>query len=407
VKKGFILTLLASIISLLLIAGCENNYPDSLWDANYNSKPTPVISSIEPADFTFSGISTITINGQNFSSIAAENQVFFDGKAGTVISSSATQLEVKVPVLVADSINIAVRVDGAFLYGYFSPYALKDAAVIYSKVDEYVDGAGLAVDKDDRIYFFDTGSRNFTSIAAPESALVTFAPGGTPVNTTGMRFGPDGAIWHLRKNKNIYRIYEGGNREIFTKVDENVTDLDFDQNLTLWVGGTGEAIFSVNITTGSTHLAEEYTDYIISAVRVYNNELYVAAYWAGDGSPTSFAEGIWKHTITSDTTLGARQEVFDWASYVGEGGATILSMTFDEDGILYVGADKDVAITMVDPVSKTTEPLYPEILVPPATYIMWGPGNFLYVNRHSDDVTVRNFVRIETVKNGAPYFGMP
>jgi len=31
----------------------------------------------------------------------------------------------------------------------------------------------------------------------------------------------------------------------------------------------------------------------------------------------------------------------------------------------------------------------------------------LYVNRHSDDVTVRNFVRIETVKNGAPYFGMP
>ena len=57
--------------------------------------PYPTITSISPA----SGLagSTMTITGTNFNSVAALNQVFFNGIAGKVITASNTQLTVTVP----------------------------------------------------------------------------------------------------------------------------------------------------------------------------------------------------------------------------------------------------------------------------------------------------------------------
>jgi hypothetical protein len=409
VKKCFNLPAIAIVIALIFLISCENEYPDSLWDPNYNSKPTPVIASIDPPDFTFSGISVITLNGQNFSPTLADNQVFFNGRPGTVQSASATQLQVKVPVLVADNITIAVRVAGAYLYGYFSPYRMINASVKYAKVDAFVNGFGLEVDNEERIYFLDGATRNIISIAHPDSDLVVYGAAGAPLLCTGMRFGPDGALYHLRNNRSLYSIPAGGGqRELFGNIfANNVADLDFAANGVLFAGGTGGNIFSVDITDKSVHTVADYTGYRISALRVYNGDLYVAAFWAGTGDPPSFSEGIWKHSIDSDTTLGPRQNVFDWKNFVGENGRAILTMTFDEDGILYVGSDKDVAITMVDLAAGTTEPLYPEILVPPITNMIWGPGQYIYVNRRSSDADDRGFLRIETTKFGAPYYGRP
>lgn len=406
-KRG--ITTVAVFVALIFLISCENEYPDSLWDPTYNSKPTPVITSIDPADFTFSGISVITINGQNFSSVLSENQVFFNGKQGTVLSASTTQLEVKVPVLVSNNITIAVRVAGAYLYGYFSPYRLINADVKYANVDAFVNGFGLEVDNEERIYFLDAATRNIISIAHPDSDLVVYGVAGAPLLCTGMRFGPDGALYHLRNNRSLYSIPAGGGqRELFSNIfANNVADLDFAANGALFAGGTGGSIFSVNITDKSVHTVADYSGYRISALRVYNNDLYVAAYWAGTGDPPSFREGIWKHSIDSDTTLGPRKEVFNWSGLVGEDGRSILTMTFDEDGILYVGSDKDVAITLIDLSTGSTEPLYPEILVPPITNMIWGPGKYIYVNRRASNADERSFVRIETTKLGAPYYGRP
>lgn len=406
-KKYFYLPAIAIVIALIFLISCENEYPDSLWDPNYSSKSTPVITSLDPPDFTFSGISIVTLTGQNFSPVVSENRVFFNGNAGTVLSASDTQLEVKVPVLVADSITIAVRVDGAYLYGYFSPYQLINADVKYAKVDAFVNGFGLEVDSDERIYFLDADSRNIISIAHPDSDLVVYGNAGAPLTCTGMRFGPDGALYHLRNNRSLYSIPAGGGeREFYRNIfDNNVADLDFSASGALFAGGTGGTLYSVDINDISVYTVADYTGYRISALRVYNGDLYVAALWSETGDPTSFKEGIWKHTILSDTTLGARQEMFNWADLVGEGGRSILTMTFDEDGILYVGSDKDVAITMIDLAAGTTEPLYPEILVPPVTTMIWGPSQYIYVNRRAGDAADRSFLRIETTKFGAPYYG--
>ena len=64
-KSFIILTFGAALAVILITAGCENDYPASVWDPNFNSKPTPVIAGVEPA-FSFSGIGQVTITGSNF-----------------------------------------------------------------------------------------------------------------------------------------------------------------------------------------------------------------------------------------------------------------------------------------------------------------------------------------------------
>jgi hypothetical protein len=89
-KNNFILFFCLTI--LLSIFGCKNDYPTSVYDANHVGKPQPVITSITPL-VTASGVGDITINGSNFSSVLAENYVYFDKKIGVVYSASPTQLK--------------------------------------------------------------------------------------------------------------------------------------------------------------------------------------------------------------------------------------------------------------------------------------------------------------------------
>jgi hypothetical protein len=66
----------------------------------------PTITSVEPSSADAGG--TVTIIGQNFSSIAEENVVSFGGFRGQVASASATQLSVTIPTCVP-SRTVAVR----------------------------------------------------------------------------------------------------------------------------------------------------------------------------------------------------------------------------------------------------------------------------------------------------------
>ena len=117
-KKYNIIIFILILSTIFIQMGCENNYPDSIWDPSYSSKPTPIISDITP-DSSYSGIGIITISGQYFSSDISENRVFFNGASGKVLSASETVLEVQVPTLVEDSILIQVDVKDAYLLGEY------------------------------------------------------------------------------------------------------------------------------------------------------------------------------------------------------------------------------------------------------------------------------------------------
>ena len=55
ISKNYMLVI-GLVAAFLLINGCENDYPESIWDPNYKSKPDPQISNVEPEENAFAGI---------------------------------------------------------------------------------------------------------------------------------------------------------------------------------------------------------------------------------------------------------------------------------------------------------------------------------------------------------------
>jgi len=184
-KKYTIIVFILILGTVLIQMGCENNYPDDIWDPAYSSKPTPIINDISP-DSSYSGIGIVTITGQHFSADVSENRVFVGGLPGKVLSSSETSLEVQVPALVGDSLLIQVNVKGAYLLGEYgknpgdTPFKLNDALIKYLSVDAIITIGGLACDPDDNIYTVLAIPRSIVKISEPDCTdLYEYSPSPT------------------------------------------------------------------------------------------------------------------------------------------------------------------------------------------------------------------------------------
>ena len=207
-KKYTTIIFILILSTVFIQLGCENNYPDSIWDPAYNSKPTPEITSVTPTT-SFSGIGIITITGQHFSADVSENRVFVGGLPGKVLSSTETSLEVQVPALVGDSLLIQVNVKGAYLLGEYGapgsgdiPFILEDALIKYLAVDFSKEISGLACDPNDNIYSVLRAPRGIVQIMATafdSTNLSQYSNSPTSVGY-GMKWGPGGYLYFLRKN---------------------------------------------------------------------------------------------------------------------------------------------------------------------------------------------------------------
>ena len=113
-------------ILLLLVNSCTNDVTPSL----YSDQPpgeTPVINSVDPPDKALAGISNITITGENFSTTADNNLVFFNAAPAEILSASATQLVVKAPNIVGEGINLKIAVHKVELFSNTVSYTLESA----------------------------------------------------------------------------------------------------------------------------------------------------------------------------------------------------------------------------------------------------------------------------------------
>ena len=397
-KKVIVVIAMLSL-AIFFVAGCEPDYPDSVWDPDYQGKPDPIITGVEP-DSALAGIDTVRIIGENFSPEVGENHVFFDGNKATTLSASDTVVTVLTPNVVGDSLRIQLRVDGAILFDDKYPYKLEPAVIEYGPFGDFDYVSGLACDLSENIYVL-SETKDVIKVT-PEGEQIEH---GTTafIKTPGMKMGPGGYLYILRGNKKVYRIPpEGGSASTWVTLSGKVADLDFDSNGILYAAGKGDSIYSIK-SDGSFSGEAAYVDYKIVGVRVYNGYVYVA----GEYSGIDTTEGIWRNEITSDEgELGDNELVFDWGNYVGEDGPSILSITFSETGELYIGQDKEDAITIYSLATETTRILYPGVLYPPATYMCWGNGNYLYVNRHDEeDASKRRIMRVTMKLDGAPYYG--
>ena len=93
-------SLLVLILFIALFSNCGEDPTPSLFDPDAPQGATPQIAEIIPAGSTLSGIGQVTIKGQNFSTVPAENFVFFNDVRAEVVSASTTELTVKTPILV-------------------------------------------------------------------------------------------------------------------------------------------------------------------------------------------------------------------------------------------------------------------------------------------------------------------
>lgn len=445
-NKKYSRVLSVILVSLIWNFGCmEPDYPDSVWQEDEPTNPNPVITSVTPPDRSFEGVGIVTIEATNLSSSMSENLVFFNGRRATIDTtiSNETQLVVQVPVViedpavnVLDSVIIRVAVHGAYLFSEYpdenSPvdnFRLERAAVNWGgfkgKGDNDQDPRAMACDSEENLYVstYD-GAEKLIYKVSPEGEISAYGPATASV-VTGMVIGPGDTLYYARNYKYIYTIPPGGgSTEKFNTAklpgSGKAFALDFDEKGLLWAAGKGDySVFYLKPDATPT-ASEEYVDFEFVAIRVYDGYVYVAGKYVGDDATVS-KEGIWRSQIQySDTSLSTKELVFDWESFVGESGPAIQSITFDEDGDIYIGAREKYAVdgsyeggdavTILNTSSMTTNVLYSSILFAPATHIVWGNSNYLYISRHTDNPQAENapekqIIRVALDKNGAPYYG--
>ena len=391
------------MFSFIWIISCDPDTPPSIYDPDDKGKPDPVILSIIPQDGVFTGVDEIIIAGKNFSSVLEENIVFFNGNRGNVISATDTQLRViSPPTIAGDSTKIQVAVIGAYLFAEYYPYKLEAAVIEYGAFDDYDNAYGIACDAGETLYVSLSGKKIVQ--ITPDGERNEYATTSFE-KASAMKIGPGGDLYYVNILQYLFRIPAGGGSdELFAMLPGGVYDLDFDSLGNIYCGGSGSAIYRVKMDKSNEKVAE-YPDINIISVRIFNGYVYIAGDYKGIDS-TQVQVGIWRNQIlSSDGALGPNELVIDWEIYSLN--SKIKTITFSSDGDMYIGTNLGDAIT-IRHTDGTFEPLYQNlthILYPVTHLLCWGNSHFLYVNRRGDKASDRRILRIDTRKNGAPYYG--
>lgn len=294
-----LLTLAA--LGLLLVSGCDNPKTGSLFDANASSpRPQPTITSISPTS-GLGGVTTITVNGTNFSSVKAENTVLFDTKTAQVLTATPTQLTVLAPALVKDSIQVRVQVYKADLFSNPVLCKLEAAVAEFGNLDLLEEPYGITCDQDGNLYAsltFNSGGigvKKFT----PAGARTDYAPSGGVTLWSALKLGPGGVLFGAGTQRALFTIPSGGSSAVWAQVvGSSMYDFDFDKNGNIWVVGNNSFIY--RFTPAKASKAFPFVANLRSA-RVDNGYLYVG----GKADPV---EGVWRFPIVSADSLGPAEK---------------------------------------------------------------------------------------------------
>ena len=394
------------IIYLAFISfSCDDpNSPSDVWDPNDLGKSSPFISSIEPPDSAYAGSQEVTIYGGNFGSNKDSIFVYFNTGSAEIISVDESSIIVIPPNIISDSVIIKIAAHEAFSFGeYEGNYILHPRIVEYGDFDALDESIwGLEADNDENLYvglsIFPEGTIDKITppIGNREYAFIN-AVLQTPYS---MRIGPDNNIYYV-DGANPYIIKQDlstGNPS-YAALPGIAFDLDFDENGNFYCGGSGQNLYKVDIDLTSI-VAADYTDISIRAIRVFDGFVYVGGNYSGSDN-TNPNIGIWRNQIlSSDGELGEKEIVLNWGEFAGSN-SSITGITFDENGLMYISSDKNVALGVYS-TNGTLSELYPKIIFAPISKMTWGSGKYLYLNYRGDP---RAVYRLNMEISGAPYYG--
>jgi hypothetical protein len=390
--------LLGVVFLAAFILGCENDTTPSLFDPNAPKRPNPVISSIQPADSALAGVGELTIKGQNFSAKTEENIVLFNTDPAVVLAASATELKVKTPNIVAESISIRITVRGAELFTPVIRYKLKPAAVLFGDLKDpgrdVVKAFGIDVDRDGNIYV--STESNTIKKVSPAGKVTVVTAKATFLRANALKVGPGNVLYAtnaIARLRRISTIAPDGTESVFASFPANPQDLDFDANGNIWVTVDTDVYLA---RPNKTTVKVESYPVTLAALRVYNGYLYVAGKNAATGE-----EKIWRSPIQGEA-LGAKDVVLDVAAASWLAGRSVLTLTFSADGDMYLGTNHPNAIFVVHP-DGSHEVLYPGLFAPTIYALSWSEGNLLFAVQQLSNTS--NLIKIDAGKKGAPYYG--
>jgi hypothetical protein len=393
-----------SLAALVLLGGCNEEAPPSLYNPTAPSGPQPVVTSVLPSDSLLATITMVTITGQNFSPDPTQDIVFFDATPAQIVSASATQLMVITPNLLSDSAKIRVSTRGSALFS--DPPVVRRllaAAVEFGKAKSDEDSYALAVDNQGNVYVSRTQTSNGANLGilkiSPDGVRSdsVFSYSASVTKFSALKVGPDGFMYGVRGLNALYRIpMTGGAPVLWTDPTLNglgkLNDIDFDQAGNIWGAGDGTKIYRV--TSGGLVKGFPYTA-TIRTLRVFNNNLYV-------GGKTGTQEGVWSFPIISSDSLGSPTLVWDNSAYYAPLSPAVTAVTFSADGGMYVGVDAQDGILVVT--GGVATPLYPGVILPTPQSFAWSLGTDLYYSR-GGAVYPHRVIRVNTLRQGAPYYG--
>jgi len=393
-RRNLLFILTGILMILCWIIACEPEYPPSVWDPNEKGKPNPVIISVDPPDSVFAIVDEITITGKNFSTVPEENLVSFDGVLSTVLSAADTQLIIKAPDKIGDSLLVKVSVIGAYLFAEYFPYKLNPIAIEYGGFDEYDNIKAIACDKDENIY---VTSDKIIYKVEPDSLKKEFAQL-LSVGASSMKIGPGGNFYYVQLTAMFRATPNGTSDGWYTIFPKDISDFDFDDSGNLYAGGVNGSIYGVDIENKVANELVHYDSIKISSVRVFNGYLYFASKYIGSDT-NHVKNGIWRNKIVSGT-LSTNEQYLIWDDYDD---SEINAITFAADGDMYISSTGDDCITVFS--NGELSPLYEGAIYPDTKRICWGNGNYLYAIRRKSDLASQSVVRINMKKMGAPYYG--
>jgi len=398
IRRCFILGVL-----IFFISGCEYESPNPVWPPEEYSGENPIITSVEPENPT--GALRLTILGQNFAPEPERNSVYFNGTLAEIISATSSEIMVYRPPVVGDSVAVHVFVDSTLLIAKTS-YRLDETHSTYSGLTRIT---ALAIDGEENIYAL--GNREIFYLTNDGQELGYVSGDAFPRSFRSgpeARYGPGGVMYFVsasRRGSSIFRALGAEDSlALYCEFDGEVITFDFDENGNIYGAGDETGISVATPMAGKDTVDtltnyDEFADFSIVTVRVFNGHVYFAGEYGG--SDGAFPEvGIWRVPIESGLgQIGDAEVVYDWANSSDSTLADILDFTIAADGTLYIATDNTNPIFILSPDGEL-DLLYKGIFPNTMEKLIWGNSTYIY-GINSD----AGIFRIQTGKQGAVYQG--
>jgi hypothetical protein len=379
---------LLMVIVVCLIAGCDYEGPEAIWNPDKSLGAAPEITAISPAGRAEAGILEISLTCKNFTPDST-NWVYFDNQKALIKSLSGDRITVYRPSLSGDSISVKVMTEGAYTFAEYKGYGVAESARLYGKLASKNLAQVIAVDKtNDNLYMLQA-SRDIFQINTNEDK-VAFGRRSFSQKATDMKVGPDGGLYlQAGKTNALYRVPpEGGGAETaaYATFIDKINYFDFDNNGNIFGAGDKTGLNVITKDLAAKNVGGNCKDLTVIWLRVFNNFVYVAS-----------ETGIWRCAILgADGSVGDKEKVMDISDIPAYAKSKIISFDLSEDGVLYIGTTHDDAVFLYYQDGRA-EQYYKGILPTNGGQLTWGGGTYLYLNMNQD-VTTNDILRMDTGK---------